>query len=96
MSDKLAARVAKLKEMRRLILERLKPGDRFHRGQRIDGQDDVFLGLFEHSGYMFKQYGWYAKFEFTEARGRRSVSRVEMTTLLKALGIEIPGEQEPF
>jgi hypothetical protein len=88
------ARVARLKAMRQEINSRLKPGDIV---ERIKGREDVFLGLFEFPGSSFAFRGWYGMFEFTEARGYRTKSRVEMPTILRMLGVDlgvhVPGKR---
>jgi hypothetical protein len=85
------ARTRHLKEMKQAILARIQPGDKV---ERKKGRQDTFLGLFEYSGRMFSTHGWYATFEFTEARGHRTKSHIGMYAVLKMLGID-PRTLEP-
>lgn len=73
----------RLKATRKAILDQLQPGETV---ERVEGRQDTFLGLFEYKNEVkFSTHGWYAKLEFTEARGHRTTAKVEMATLLNIL-----------
>jgi len=78
-------RTIRLRRMRDIILEHLKPGDVV---KRVGDRDDVFLGMFEHKGYRLGIDGWFGKFEFTNVKGHRTKSLVEMPCILEMLGYD--------